>query len=656
MMRKIVLLCSLLIVIFSNGQENDRITQLIPTNNQGVEKNDLLELKIPLDSTSMNGVLTFLEHPGRTIFNPYDPEIIDIQAVFYLKQGNNWLRKGKTYGFFFQDFKRDTTGNIESWKWSKIPSSERFLVRYAPNEPGEWKVEVQRIIKQRDTLQPMELIFTCIDSDIEGKMTTSGTHFQVDGKTFVPIGNNLSHPRWIDDPNTLRQGTSEYWYDIHKMPAMPIAFTSYLNDIEKFASAGGNYFRMMHFPFVNDIEFEHLNNYTNRLHLAWETDQIIRTCEKNKLRIHFVITWANELNSPERTFNKLFWDWWANDYPWVNDDYGYCYQAELSLKEPYEFLTDSRATTIYKKKLRYIFSRWGYSNAIGTIELMNEINLVFPDHPRERMYWQKEMSGYLKHDFEIDHPIGVNYGGVPDIAAGDSSYFLPDIDVISFNEYRVPDSRSNFIYHLQNYRSINKPFLFSEIGQGSGELTTCEKYSEWLKDAWMTTLSGMAGMGLEWTQQRNFELMEKYYPVIQDFIRGEDLARYNQFESDMRNDHMAEVIAIKDPVGGKALGVVQNTTWNFYTNRKNDDNPCGQTLPKEDLREFEDVRDRIWGNALHLTGMSKRTDYIVTWYDAQTGKQIEITEDKSNRSGKVRLRIPDLDINVPLMVFKLKKK
>ncbi len=651
MKKEIVLLIVLTITTLSQGQ----VLRRIPAPGKNVPKNSLLELEIPMDSVTMSNVLTFIRHPERTTYNPYDPEIIDIEAVFYFKSGENWQRRGKTYGFFFQDYRRDTTGNVEDWRWLKIPDSERFLVRFAPNQPGEWKAEIRRVLRSSDTLAPLEYFFACEESEIKGKMTTNGTHFEVDGKTFTPVGNNLSHPRWMEDPNALRQGTSEYWYDLRKMPAMPIAFTSYLSDIRNFAETGGNYFRMMHFPFVNDIEFEYLNNYTNRLHLAWETDQIIETCETNDLRIHFVITWANELNSPERTYNKLFWDWWANDYPWVDDDFGYCYQYGLSLKEPHEFLTDPRAVAIYKKKLRYIFSRWGYSSAIGTIELMNEINLVFPAHPKERMSWQKEMSEYLKDAFDSNHPIGVNYGGAPDINAGDSSYYLPSIDVISFNEYRVPGSRSNFTKHLQNYRDLNKPFIFSEIGAGYGELTPCEKYSEWLKDAWMTTLSGMAGMGMEWSQQRNFDLQKKYYPVIQGFLNGEDLALYTEIESDTRKDQLAEVIAIKDVINDKALGVVQNTTWNFYTNRSNDEDPCGQTLPGKEFREFENVQDRIWGNSLNLNGMSKRTDYKITWYDARTGEEVAVSEDKSSRSGKVRLRIPDLDMSAPLIVFKLIK-
>lgn len=635
---------------FSNFAQ--QVVQLKPGSNGAVLKNDLIELHVHLDSLTEARVKDFVSGKRNIGLNPFDPERIDIQAEFFLQEGTDWKKKGQVFGFYYQDFKRDTMGNVEKWHWSQIDNGSGFRVRYSPSEAGEWKVVVYRSVNGR-ALEALTHHFNTVDSDIKGKLGLNGRFFQIDGNTFFPVGINLSHPRWMNDPIELRQGTGEYWYDIRELPAMPVAYVNYLKDLEKFAAAGGNYFRMMNFPFVNDIEFEHLNNYTDRLHIAWETDHIIEQCEKLDLKIHYVLTWANELNSPERTYNKLFWDWWANDYPWVEDDFGYCYQHELGLKEPHEFLTDERAIKFYKKKLRYMFARWGYSNAIGVVELMNEINLVFPDHPKERMFWQKNISEYLKNELQISYPISVNYAGVPDFEAGDSSYFLSSIDVITFNEYRIPELRSNFTYHLNNFKVLNKPFLFSEIGAGYGELAECEVFSEWMKDAWMTSLSGMSGMGLEWSQQRNFDLMGTYFPLIRSFLSDKDISLFRDFESDVRKDRHAELIAIKNRDGNEAMGVAHNTTWNFYTNRTADNLPCGQKLPKEVFRDYENVGDKRGKNALHLTGFKKRKRYAIDWYDASTGAFVGTTSDKASSKGKVRMRIPKLNQEHPMLIFKM---
>jgi hypothetical protein len=634
--------------------QTDELRQVRPAPGQSVERNSLFEMAVPLDTSITKRVQHFLSK-GSNGLNPYDPEAIDITAYFERKVNDQWIVQRSAHGFYFQDFRRDTTRNIEDWRWLPIPNGGRFLVRFSPEDIGEWRVRVHRIINKTDSLSELSFVFECNESPISGRLKVGeGNHyFAIDGKTFVPIGNNLAHPRWMNDPIPLRQGTSEYWNDIHEMPAMPISYINFLNDIEAFSESGGNYFRLMHFPFSNDIEFEKLNNYTKRLHIAWETDKMLELCEEKDVKVHFVLTWANELNSPERTYNKLFWDWWGNNYPHVDDDFGYCYQYELGLKDPHEFLTNEKALYYYKKKLRYMFARWGYSRAIGVVELMNEINLVFPDHPKERMYWHREISSYLKNELGIEHPISVNYAGPPDIEKGDSSYFLPTVDVITFNEYRVPGVRSNFNTHLANYKDLNKPFMFSEIGAGYGELADCEVFSEWLKDAWMTVLSGMAGMGLEWSQQRNFALFNQYYPIIKAFIEKEDLALFRDPQADIRKDLLAEVIAVCDTERNKALGVVHNTTWNFYTNRIGDDVPCGQTQPRREFLEYEDVNDKSGRNALHLEGFKKRANFRMDWYNAQTGSLVAITVDKSNGKGRIRLRLPQLKVENALLVFKL---
>lgn len=651
-MKSILLLICILIYAQTFAQNN--LIQRRPALPQAALKNDLIEFEVPVSQEIMRKVAQFVDYNQKDGLNPYDPEQIDIQAVFYHKKGAEWQRVSKTFGFYYQDFQRDTSGAKENWSWRK-KGIGRFLIRYSPNEIGEWKVEVSSKINSRVSLDNFEHLFTCIPSDKPGKMYVQGRRFYIEDKAHLPIGVNLSHPKWTGDTNTVRAGTAEYAYEIRKLPAYPIAYLDFQKNIEQFAQAGGNYFRYMHFPYVNDIEFETLNDYSKRLHIAWESDQIMEKCDELGVRMHYVLTWACELNEKERTYNKLYWDWWANDYPWVDDDYGYCYQHTLGLKEPHEFITNPTAIHFYKKKLRYMFARWGYSRAIGTIELMNEINYVFADYPVERMKWQAEISRYIKEDLEISAPISVNYGGKPDIKAGDESYYLPTVDVITFNEYRTPSERSNFIEIQKRYEHIERPFMFSEIGAGSGELADCEKWSEWMKDAWMTSLSGMAAMGLEWTQQRNFKLMSRVFPVIDSFIHTIQLENYTEIQSDIRMDKKAEVIAIKDLNNRKAVGVVQNTTWNFFTNRQSEDSYCAEKKPKKRFQEYSDVRDKMGWNALHLKGFKRGKHYRIEWIDAQDGSTITSTEDKASLTGKVRIRIPDLTKEHALLVFKMQE-
>lgn len=631
------------------------VTLLQPQEKEGVEKNTMLEFRVNLDSLINTRIAAFVGGDEKNGINPFDPEQIDVQSEFWVLEENKWYGPEKRYGFYYEEYERDTRGNVENWDWDRRGLQHEFRIRFTPRYEGLWLCRSRVIINKRDTIHVEEFTFKSIRSDKKGfiEIGDDKRSFRLEGNVFMPLGTNMSHPRWMDDPDQLRQGTAEYIYELRKMPAMPIAFINYLEDIENLAGAGGNYFRMMLFPFANDIEFEELNDYSDRMHIAWEMDRTIQKAEETGVKIHFVLTWANELNIPERSYNKVYWDWYANNFPWVEDDRGYCYMRELGLKEPYEFLTDESAIKFYKHKLRYMMSRWGYSTSIGIIELMNEINLVFPDHPRERMYWQNEISTYLKEELQVPQPLSVNYGGPPDIEKGDSSYYLKNIDVITFNEYRIPGLRTNFIEHLSKYRHINKPFMFSEIGVGYGELCGCEKFSEYRKDLWLTMFSGMAATGLEWSQQRSFDLFAKYYPVLSAFSKDVSFNLFESYESDHRKDKSAEVLAIKDMESNRAVGVVHNATWNYYTNRIDDSSPCGQTPPDRSFQTYKEVHDGMGAKALHLNGFSGKTKFQIDWYNATTGEFISTEFKKSSRNGKIRIKYPELSGDNNLLAFKL---
>ena len=137
----------LLLLIGFNASSQAELVQLRPQTEGDVPKNELLELEIPFDSATWSKVHRFVYSGISSGLNPYDPEKIDITAEFFIERDGQWVRKGKTFGFYFQDFFRDTTADIERWSWRKI-GRDKFLVRYAPNEIGKWKVEFRITSKE----------------------------------------------------------------------------------------------------------------------------------------------------------------------------------------------------------------------------------------------------------------------------------------------------------------------------------------------------------------------------------------------------------------------------------------------------------------------------------------------------------------------------
>ncbi|MBL4861913.1 MAG: hypothetical protein JKY09_02705, partial [Crocinitomicaceae bacterium] len=240
------------------------VSWIAPSSRGRVGQFEKLELSVGLPTRVEQKMDNFLEEKeGWAQVNPFNPEQLDVKAEFWVLQGKEWYGPEVRYGFYFEDFERDTThNNVEEWGWNKKESEDRIRIRFAPQYKGVWRCRVSVLVDGKDYIQAEEFTFECIDSENEGflSVASNNRYFELNGKTFLPRGVNLPHPKWLEDPVSLRQGTAEYWYELRKKPAMPIAYLSYLKTISKLAETGGNYFRMMMFPYVNDIEFEKLND------------------------------------------------------------------------------------------------------------------------------------------------------------------------------------------------------------------------------------------------------------------------------------------------------------------------------------------------------------------------------------------------------------
>lgn len=651
-------------IIPKRGFAVDWVQPLINTNPM-VMKFDKIEVGVHLTDTIYSQIANFINENNRTSkINPFNPEDIDIFAEFKSPNSPNVKRIN---AFYFEDFKRNTASKkFEDWSWSKINSGTKFRIRFMPDQIGKWSFIVYIKLKNQTQTQLGPYEFSVRESDKKGfvKVASNNRYLELGGKSFLPIGQNLpkatcyfakdSLGNITDDPflcSTCPCAGIEEWCSTNKgFPMYPKVYMSYLEELERFKKAGGNYYRFMIFPHNYEIEYEKLGNYASRQNIAWEMDRLIEKSENLDLKVHFNMMYGYPLSKAH--YGVESWDWYSNN----EKDKGYCYQAELNLTEPIEFLTNELAKKHYKNKIRYIIARWGYSTSIAMFELINEINNKFQEYPLEMYAWHNEMAQFIKEELgHNEHILTVNYDGTrPEIEKGDESFKIPYLDVITHNCHRASIHRSNLQSLTKLYREINKPLIFSEIGTGDLEIEKCDNQTEWIKDLWAVIFSGTASAGLNWNEQHNFKLWE-HYKAVENFTKEIDFNEFDDLFFSESKNRLVELNAIQVIKSKKAIGMIQNTTWNYYTTSTG--GPCKtEVVPDELFREFKNLSNLDKLSRIELQGYGKKKEYQISWFDPFSNKYISNETIKSNRKGRLKLNYPELTKDLPFVVYKLNEK
>lgn len=139
-----------------------------------------------------------------------------------------------------------------------------------------------------------------------------------------------------------------------------------------------------------------------------------------------------------------------------------------------DFFTSASAKAQYKKKIRYIVARWGYSPNIAAFEFWNEIDGAWVHYGVAKsnvVSWHNEIAPYLKSIDPFDHIVTTSCTGY------DQTNFwnlMPDIDFSQTHPYykqSTPDFNSaKFPSIIASFESTNnKPHVLGEFGYTSGE-------------------------------------------------------------------------------------------------------------------------------------------------------------------------------------------
>ena len=355
--------------------------------------------------------------------NPYDPCSIRVDAIITPPTGSDMV--------------------VPCFYTGGASGNSQWQCRFTPRQVGTYSYHID--IYQASVLSVSSDTFTLAVSDstkdgFVGKNASSYYTFILDsGKRFRGIGENIG---W-------EQGG--YMYD----RLFPL-----LNTL------GCNYVRVwMSNPYNQPLE-----GITRGIGLYDETiaarmDNTVALAQTSGIYLTVSFNGCGELD-PAPTDPTTGWP--KNPYNTVNG--GMCPTMT-------DFFTSAAAKAQYKKKLRYIVARWGYSPNVAAFEFWNEIDGEWVNYGGNRdavKAWHNEMAPYLKSIDPFDHIVTTSCTGYQI----SNFWNMPDIDFSQSHPYKIqlsgdtldPVSFNSII--STTYESVfGKPHVLGEFGYTSGEPT-----------------------------------------------------------------------------------------------------------------------------------------------------------------------------------------
>jgi hypothetical protein len=436
---------------------------------------------------------------------PFDPDSVDVWAEFESPGG----KRARADAFFFQDYYRQEDAPRDRLVPQGPPG---WRVRFTPTEPGAWRYRL-RVKDASGEAQWGPGEFTALAPSAPGFARVSKADprfFEFDdGSPFFPIGHNVrsSFDRRMDQQFPWARRRDE-------------GAAVYPRYFERMRASGENLVEIWSAAWSLGLEWSpvdrgyHGVGQYNLMH-AWEMDRVLESAEHNGIFVNLVINNHGKFS----TFSDEEWD--ANPFNTANGGW---------LHDPGEFFTDELAFAAFRKLMRYMIARWGYSPNILGWQLWSELDLTGTERGQymrpEITEWHRRAGRAVREMDPYDHLISTHVAGDyqrqnPEVVA------LPEIDFAAVDAYYgqadplriVALMRATAAYN----RRFGKPVLVTEFG-GSSMAQGARYLEETLHAAlWAAPAVGLVGAPMFWWWQLIDE--ENYYPrylALSRFMRGED--------------------------------------------------------------------------------------------------------------------------------------
>ena len=388
--------------------------------------------------------------------NPYDPQQIDLKAVFLAPDGDSMV----VAGFFMQPY------DLPAPDQAIASGPPVWRIRFSPDKPGNWQFRLRVTDTSGSTLTPWDT-FLCTPSAHPGFVRGSaGQYFvQDNGECFITLGENMA---W---------GVPEG------------KFAPYERWMDSLANNGANFIKIMMVPWAFSIEggTNGPGDYSARQDRARHLDWVLELARARNIRvqlafmIHDVLStnWSNH--------------WATNPYNQING--GPC--ATVT-----QFFTDEGAKRHFKNYLRYSVARWSAYPEIIAWEVISEGDNVenYSQIKTEVSAWLQEMNTWIHATDPWQRPITAGFAS----SVNDPDYW--NHPFTSFTQLHLYDDYPDFEKEVYDWSrtyldKYPRPFIIGEMGLSHSPDTIVKYDPEGIafrNAIWTTMLSGALGCGMHW--------------------------------------------------------------------------------------------------------------------------------------------------------------
>ena len=429
--------------------------------------------------------------------NPFDPNELDIMAVFKSPSGKEW----KVPGFY-----------------SQSPRGG-FLVRFSPNETGEWSYLIS-VRDKNGTSTSETRTFNVIPSVYHGPIRIAENKRyleQADGTPWFGVG------LWYNNENDTEV--------LDELQEKGVNFISKLiPTLETWGSGLGRYDQLM----------------------CQQIDELLEELEKRDMQLALNF-WFHSFLS-ETVWGRGNIAWYTNPYQLV------C--------EAKDFYSSEEAWKYQEKLYRYMIARWGYSRSLAIWFVVDEVNGTdgwMSGDSLGAANWARKVHEYFKKNDPWNHPTtGTRSGGVQEW--WDKGYEIFDMtgrEIYEAQGFPInetgqidKDETHPLTYSYLNYHgqvkklwtNYEKPAIIPETGWDHTfyEMSMPGYQAYFHNTLWVTLASGSAMSPFWWS----------YSDQLNDNVVTNQLRHYRRFTDQIPFSKLTNLAPLEaDNPGGHAFTI-----------------------------------------------------------------------------------------------------
>jgi hypothetical protein len=492
-----------------NFKLSNSLTWIKPQPNSFVANlNQTMEIGLNLGKELDAQIRNFVESRKGVQLNPYDPTQVDMHALLTSPSGKT--KKG--IGFYYQDQTENLSKDAFEEKYTQHP----WRLRFAPNEVGNWTVDIEVVVKGKDQPFKYSTQFSCISSNHKGAIAPvkTGTekdrylYYKQSGERFVANGMNISSGGFFSyKPSQNRRQMA---------------------GVEKLAAVDGNFVRFEIGAQGALPDWYNLFNYQGKQDEMYGFDRLMNSAEENQI---YAILFRHHV--------EIMGAAW--DIPnWQNNPY----RQHFNFQKISEYYTNQEAIKLQKNNLRYMYARWGYSpywSFYGYSELEKFFDPIIEQEGISNdaaiqifKKWFDDQKKYIQEELDPEALFANSYGSMKkEETKRGYNGILKSSDVSAIHIYSTIKD-ANFVNRAkavdQFWRLYKQPVILEEIGVNDDKLAlNCCTGIQFHNSMWSTALMGSIGTGLDWWWDRG----------IMDFDYHKSLTPLAEFLEPMQNSTVA---------------------------------------------------------------------------------------------------------------------